>query len=82
MGLKKLAAKVADYNARLDRGAAGKIKPGHVRKVLRKLTRKSEELEQEIAATTDPDRKASLAIKLDVARQHIERAKWLLEQLD
>ena len=36
MGMKKLAAKVDDYNDRLESGKASKIKPGHVRKVLEK----------------------------------------------
>ncbi len=81
MGLKNLAAKVMDYNQRLESGKASKIKPRHVEKVLQKLRAKSAALETEIAATKSPDKKARLEGKLKVARTHIERAEWLLKEL-
>ncbi|TCS59885.1 hypothetical protein EDD52_11718 [Primorskyibacter sedentarius] len=81
MGLKNLAAKVVDYNQRLESGKASKIKPRHVEKVLQKLSAKSDALETEIAATQSPDKKARLEGKLKVARTHIERAEWLLKEL-
>lgn len=40
MGLKSLAAKLADYQTRLDDGATCRIRPEHVRKVLDKLRHK------------------------------------------
>ena len=49
MGLKKLSEKLANYNDRLKSGKVSKIKPDHVEKVLRKLRKKSAELEAEIA---------------------------------
>ncbi len=82
MGLEKLAAKVVDYNARLERGEASKIKPDDVGKVLGKLKKKAVELEAEIAAAPAEDKKARLQKKLKVAQAHIERAEWLLENLD
>ncbi|MGP6089560.1 hypothetical protein [Antarctobacter jejuensis] len=82
MGLKNLAAKVQDYNARLESGKASKIKPRHVEKVLQKLRAKSTELEAEIAEAHSADKKARLADKLQIARTHIERAEWLLNELD
>lgn len=82
MGLKKLAEKVADYNERLERGAVNKIKPSHVRKVLEKLNRKAAELEEDIASAESEEKKARLAVKRDVARQHIERAEWLLKEIE
>lgn len=82
MGLRKLAAKVADYNERLKNGKASKIKPGHVKKVLEKLRSKSAELEVEIAAAHSPEKRARLEKKLDVARAQVERAEWLLNALD
>ena len=81
MGLKKLAAKVEDYNARLESGTASKIKPQHVEKVLEKLRSKSTELEAEIANAISADKKARLEGKLGVARTQIERAEWLLKEL-
>lgn len=81
MGLKKLAAKVVEYNERLEDGKASKIKPRHVEKVLAKLRAKAGELEADIAAARSDDKKARLEGKLGVARQHIERAEWLLKEL-
>jgi len=81
MGLKKLAAKVVDYNERLESGKASKIKPGDVEKVLKKLRAKSADLEAEIAAAKSSDKKARLKDKLKIAHTHIERAEWLLKEL-
>ena len=81
MGVKKLANKVEDYNARFESGKANKIKPGHVEKVMRKLHVKMAELEAEIAAAPSADKKARLEGKLAIARTHIARAEWLLEEL-
>ncbi|QJF51846.1 hypothetical protein [Roseobacter ponti] len=81
MGLKKLAAKVDDYNARLESGKAHKITSHHVQKVLEKLRSKSIALEAEISDATSADRKARLESKLQIARAHIERAEWLLKEL-
>jgi hypothetical protein len=76
--LKKLAAKVAAYHERLEQGKAHKIKPSHVQKVLVKLRAKEETLCSEIeAATTNADR-LRLTRKLQVAREHIQRAEYLL----
>ena len=82
MGLKKLAEKLSDYNARLERGKAKKIKPDHVQKVLEKLRKKSSELEAEIALEDKEEKKARLRRKLSVAREHMERAEWLLTQIE
>lgn len=79
MGLKKLAAKVADYNERLETGQADKIKPEHVQKVLDKLQKKETSLREEVASCKDADRKDRLQRKLDVAQEQIARARWLLE---
>jgi len=82
MGLKKLAAKVIDYNERLENGQASEIKPLHVEKVLEKLRSKSTELEVEIASAKSADKKTRLESKLQIARTHIERAEWLLKELN
>lgn len=81
MGLKKLAAKVEDYNARLESGKASKIKPSHVEQVLQKLRVKAGDLETEIATAPSADKKARLEGKLAIARTHIDRAEWLLKEL-
>lgn len=82
MGLRKLAEKVEEYKERLESGKASKIKPSHVEKVLRKLRAKSTELEGEIASATSADKKARLEGKLGIARTQIERAEWLLRELN
>lgn len=82
MGMKKLAAKVDEYNNRLESGKASKIKPSHVEKVLEKLRKKTGELEDELAVATSPEKKARLEKKLTIARAHIERGEWLLTQID
>lgn len=82
MGLKKLAAKLAEYNQRLESGKTSKIKPGHVEKILQTLRSKVAELEVDIAAEPSADRRAQLDKKLKVARAHVERAEWLLKELE
>ena len=81
MGLKKLAAKVTDYNERFERGKASKIKPSHVRQVLEKLRQKAAELEAEIASAKNPDKKSRLKRKLGIALEHMKRADWLLNEV-
>jgi hypothetical protein len=82
MGLKKLAEKLSDYNTRLELGKAEKIEAGHVRKVMEKLQKKSAQLQAEIAQEEKADKKARLERKLGVAREHVERAQWLLAQIE
>lgn len=81
MGMKKLAAKVDEYNGRLESGKASKIKPAHVEKVLGKLRKKAQELEEELASSISAEKKARLKKKLDIANTHIERGEWLLEEI-
>jgi len=81
MGLKKLAAKVADYNQRLEDGKVKEIKPRHVEKVLRKLRDKETELTARLAETEDRRKLDRLNQKLGIAREHISRAEWLLGHL-
>ena len=82
MGLKTLAEKVAEYNERLARGKASKIKPSHVKKVLEKLRKKRDELEAEIATARNADQKDRLNRKLGIASEQIERAEWLLGEIN
>jgi hypothetical protein len=81
MGLRKLAERLADYQKRLEAGKARTIEPEHVEKVLDKLRRKEAELLARTVAEADPDERAELDRKLRVAREHIERAKWLLSEV-
>jgi len=81
MGLKKLAAKVAEYQKRLEAGKAQKIEPEHVEKVLDKLRRKEADLLSRMATETDADERAELDRKLRVAREHISRAEWLIGEI-
>ncbi len=81
MGLRKLAAKVGEYRARLESGKASRIEPSHVEKTLRKLRKKTVELEAEIASAASPEKKDRLKRKLGIARAHVERAEWLLREI-
>lgn len=82
MKVKKLAEKLSDYNARLERGKAEKIHKDHVLKVMKKLHKKEVDLEADIASENKPEKKVRLQRKLGVAREHIARAEWLLAQLE
>ncbi|MHA6265221.1 hypothetical protein ACXYMO_18615 [Arenibacterium sp. CAU 1754] len=82
MGLKKLGEKIAEYKERLEHGKASQIKPNHVEKTLEKLRKRSGELEAEIATTENPDKKVRLKKKLEIAIQQIERAEWLLNEIE
>ena len=64
MGVKKLAAKVADYKQRLEDGKASKIEPDHVEKVLAKLRRKQADLDQRLEETTGTDERERLEVAL------------------
>jgi len=81
MGLKKLADKLAEYNERLKRGKASKIKPSHVKRVREKLQKKVSDLEADITSAKTADKKARLTRKLSIAHEHIERAEWLLKSI-
>jgi hypothetical protein len=81
MGVKKLAAKVAEYYERLEQGKASKIKPNHVEQVLKKLRAKEAELQAEIETVDSDDKKARLERKLGIAQEHIARAEYLLTEL-
>jgi hypothetical protein len=82
MGLKKLAEKLANYNARLERGMTKEIKPDHVHTVLKKLRKQYAELETEWSSETKAEKKERLARKLGVAREQVTRAEWLLQQIE
>ena len=82
MGLKKLAGKLSDYNARLERGKAEKIEPDHVEKVLAKLRKKTDQLDAAIASEKNADKKARLQRKLGIAREHVARGEWLMTQIE
>ncbi len=82
MELKKLAAKIAQYNERLESGKASKVKPKHVRQVLDKLQSKALSLQAEISSTDDADSLSRLKIKLKIAHEQISRAQTLLEQIE
>jgi len=81
MGLKKLAAKLVEYQDRVDAGKARKIEPEHVRKVLDKLRRKEARLADDLAGASDKDVREDLERELNIARQHIARAEWLLQEV-
>lgn len=81
MGLKELAAKVDEYNSRLEEGKVDQIKPHHVEEVLEKLRKNIASLEADIAAAPSEDKKQRLEQKHAIARAHIERAEWLLKNL-
>lgn len=82
MGLKKLAAKLQDYDKRLANGNAFKIKPAHVEKILKKLRKKEAELDDDLSHKHSADKRQRLERKRGVAREQIDRAQWLLDQID
>lgn len=81
MKVKKIAEKLSDYYARLERGKAEKIHKSHVQKVMKKLQKKAAQLEADIASEDSKEKKVRLQRKLGIAREHLTRAEWLLTQL-
>ena len=82
MGLKKYADKLDDYFERLTQGKAEKIRASHVDKVIKKLQAKEMQLLDEIGQVTKDTKKARLEHKVVIAREHIRRARLLLEKID
>ena len=81
MGLKKLAAKLFDYNKRLESGKADQIKQTHLVKELNKLQAKEAELEADLACAKNEQKKSRLERKIRIAREQIARAKWLMGEI-
>ncbi|MEE4235736.1 MAG: hypothetical protein V2I51_03340 [Anderseniella sp.] len=81
MGLKKLAAKLLDYNKRLESGKADQIKQTHLVKVLDKLQAKEAELEADLACANNEQKKSRLERKIRIAREQIARANWLMKEI-
>ena len=81
MGVGKYAEKLDNYFERLEDGKAKKIKPDHVLKVISKLEKKVEKLNDEIEVTEKETKKERLKRKVLIAREHIKRAEWLLEKI-
>lgn len=81
MGLKKLAARLAEYRERQEAGRVREIRPEHVEKILEKLTRKEASLGEEMAETSDPEKRTRLEQKRKIALEQIARAEWLMVQV-
>ena len=81
MKLKHSIEKLDAYLERLENGKAQKIDPDHVDKVIRKLTRKREEVMADLSEATKPSKKERLVQKCATLDAQIERARWLLDQI-
>ncbi len=81
MGLDKSVEKLDKYYGRLDKGKASKIKPAHVEKVIIKLKARRDSLKEDIAESEKEDKKTRLEGKLDIVKEQIERAEWLLKEI-
>ena len=53
-----------------------------MRRVLEKLLARKEELERSLAATDQAEKKTRISHKLEVAKEQIARAKWLLTEIE
>ena len=73
--------KLEKYFDRLHKGKAEKIKPGHVKKVIKKLKLKRELLIEEQAETKKETTKERLGLKLLTVAEQIKRAEWLLGEI-
>ncbi len=82
MGLEKIAEKLDKYYGRLESGKAAKIKPSHVEKAIAKLEAKQVELMQDLQDTDKASKKSRIESKLATVQKQIERAKWLLTQIE
>jgi hypothetical protein len=82
MALNKTIEKLNKYLGRLEAGKAKKIKPAHVDKVIKKLTRREQDLLEELEGTSKDSKKARLEARLKTTREQIERATWLRDQIN
>ena len=81
MGLGSSVEKLDAYYDRLAQNKAGKIKPDHVDKVLKKLHGKEDALKADIAETEKVSKKERLEAKLAVVREQIKRGEWLRDKI-
>ncbi len=81
MALHKAIEKLKKYYNRLEDGDAKKIKPSHVEKVMKKLSKKEEILLKELSEATKASKKKRIQQKLDATREQIDRSQWLLEKI-
>lgn len=81
MGLGSSVEKLDAYYHRLAQNKAGKIKPDHVEKVLKKLHDKQDALKADIAATEKTSKKERLEAKLAVVQEQIKRGEWLRDKI-
>ncbi len=82
MKLEKSSEKLDKYYGRLKKGKAREIKPSHVEKIIRKLKDKKLSLLEDVAETDKEEKTARLELKLDIVKEQIERAEWLLREID
>jgi uncharacterized protein YaiL (DUF2058 family) len=82
MGLKKLAARLAEYRERQEAGRVREIRPEHVERIIAKLTSKEASLSEEIAETRDAEKRTRLEQKREIALEQIARAEWLMAQVN
>lgn len=82
MALKKTIEKLNDYQTRLKDKKAYLIKPSHVIRIIEKLKAKDRALVEDIAATHKPDKKVRLEEKRKVVHAQLERAEWLLQEIE
>jgi len=73
--------KYSESVEKLEKGKAEKIKPGHVKKVIKKLKLKRELLIEEQAETKKDTTKERLGLKLLTVAEQIKRAEWLLGEI-
>ena len=77
MKLKESINKLDKYFLRLKGGKAEEIKPKHVEKVIKKLTVKKQQLNDELVDATKNSKQKRLKRKLLTVEEQLERAEWL-----
>jgi len=82
MPLTKTIEKLKKYYRRLEAGKTEKIKPAHVQKVINKLTAKEASLSDDIAQAKKASKKERLKLKLAATHKQLDRAKWLMQNLN
>lgn len=81
MALGKTLEKLAKYNSRFEAGKVKKIKPSHVQKVIDKLENRDRDLLEEVQTTNKASKRDRLERKRVTTQGHLDRARWLLNEI-
>lgn len=78
MKFKKLVEKVENFSSKFEQGK--QIQPEELQHLQQLLEKKKNRYEHKLSASSDPDKRKSLEIKLKVVNAQIEKSKKLISE--